>query len=136
MLQCSLVLLLTVSSSDATSGKITHRVTKLESSQTSILNMAKSLRYSNDLNTHQISIYCLLNTCYDYYRYSIAIICNSICYCPTILLLLLVLPTFIPIKKAVFPCHCHLSAYFRWEQLSTFICQCLPVLLETYLSLT
>ncbi len=43
-------------SSDATSSRIMHRVTKLKSSQTGFLNMTMSSLYSNDLHSHQISI--------------------------------------------------------------------------------
>ncbi len=43
-------------SSDATSSRIMHHVTKLKSSQTGFLNMTMSLLYSNDLHSHQISI--------------------------------------------------------------------------------
>ncbi len=44
------------SSSDATSSRIMHHVTKLKSSQTGFLNMTMSLLYSNSLHSHQISI--------------------------------------------------------------------------------
>ncbi len=43
-------------SSDATSSRIMHRVTKLKSSQTGFLNMTMSSLYSNGLHSHQISI--------------------------------------------------------------------------------
>ncbi len=43
-------------SSDATSSRIMHHVTKIKSSQTGFLNMTMSSLYSNDLHTHQISI--------------------------------------------------------------------------------
>ncbi len=43
-------------SSDATSSRIMHHVTKLKSSQTGFLNMTMSSLYSNDLHSHQISI--------------------------------------------------------------------------------
>ncbi len=44
-------------SSDATSSRIMHHVTKLKSSQTGFLNMTMSSLYSNGLHSHQISIY-------------------------------------------------------------------------------
>ncbi len=44
------------SSSDATSSRIMHHVTKLKSSQTGFLNMTMSSLYSNGLHSHQISI--------------------------------------------------------------------------------
>ncbi len=43
-------------SSDATSSRIMHHVTKLKSSQTVFFNMKMSLLYSNGLHSHQISI--------------------------------------------------------------------------------
>ncbi len=43
-------------SSDATSSRIMHHVTKLKTSQTGILNMTMSSLYSNGLHSHQISI--------------------------------------------------------------------------------
>ncbi len=43
-------------SSDATSNRIMHHVTKLKSSQTGFLNMTMSSLYSNGLHSHQISI--------------------------------------------------------------------------------
>ncbi len=43
-------------SSDATSSRIMHHVTKLKSSQTGFLNMTMSSLYSNALHSHQISI--------------------------------------------------------------------------------
>ncbi len=43
-------------SSDVTSNRIMHHVTKLKSSQTGFLNMTMSSLYSNDLHSHQISI--------------------------------------------------------------------------------
>ncbi len=43
-------------SSDATSSRIIHHVTKLKSSQTGFLNMTMSSLYSNVLHSHQISI--------------------------------------------------------------------------------
>ncbi len=43
-------------SSDATSSKIMHHVTKLKSSPTGFLNMTMSSLHSNDLHSHQISI--------------------------------------------------------------------------------
>ncbi len=43
-------------SSDATSRRIMHHVTKLKSSQTGFLNMTMSSLYSNGLHSHQISI--------------------------------------------------------------------------------
>ncbi len=43
-------------SSDATSSRIMHHVTKLKSSQTGFLNMTMSSLYSNGLHIHQISI--------------------------------------------------------------------------------
>ncbi len=43
-------------SSDATSSRIMHHVTKIKSSQTGFLNMTMSSLYSNDLHSHQISI--------------------------------------------------------------------------------
>ncbi len=43
-------------SSDATSSRIMHHVTKLKSSQTGFLKKTMSSLYSNDLHTHQISI--------------------------------------------------------------------------------
>ncbi len=43
-------------SSDATSSRITHHVTKLKSSQTGFLNVTMSSLYSNGLHIHQISI--------------------------------------------------------------------------------
>ncbi len=43
-------------SSDATSSRIMHHVTKLKSSQTGFLNMTMSSLYSNDLHSDQISI--------------------------------------------------------------------------------
>ncbi len=43
-------------SSDATSSRIIHHVTKLKSSQTGFLNMTMSSLYLNDLHSHQISI--------------------------------------------------------------------------------
>ncbi len=43
-------------SSDATSSRIMHHVTKLNSSQTGFLNMKMSLLYSNGLHSHQTSI--------------------------------------------------------------------------------
>ncbi len=43
-------------SSDATSSRIMHHVTKLKSSQTGFLNMKMSSLYSNGLHSHQISI--------------------------------------------------------------------------------
>ncbi len=43
-------------SSDVTSSRIMHRVTKLKSSQTGFLNMKMSSLYSNGLHSHQISI--------------------------------------------------------------------------------
>ncbi len=43
-------------SSDATSSRIMHHVTKLKSSQTGLLNMKMSSLYSNGLHSHQISI--------------------------------------------------------------------------------
>ncbi len=43
-------------SSDATSSRIMHHVTKLKSPQTGFLNMTMSSRYSNVLYSHQISI--------------------------------------------------------------------------------
>ncbi len=43
-------------SSDATSSRIMHHVTKLRSSQTGFLNMTMSSLYSNGLHSHQISI--------------------------------------------------------------------------------
>ncbi len=43
-------------SSDATSSRIMHHVTKLKSSQTGFLNMTMSSLYSNGLHSHQISI--------------------------------------------------------------------------------
>ncbi len=43
-------------SSDATSSRIMHHVTKLKSSQTGFLNMTMSSLYSNSLHSHQISI--------------------------------------------------------------------------------
>ncbi len=43
-------------SSDATSSRIMHHVTKLKSSQTGFLNMEMSSLYSNSLHSHQISI--------------------------------------------------------------------------------
>ncbi len=43
-------------SSDATSSRIMHHVTKLKSSQTGFLNMTMSSLYSNDLHSHQISV--------------------------------------------------------------------------------
>ncbi len=43
-------------SSDATSCRIVHLVTKLKSSQTGFLNMTRSSLYSNGLHSHQISI--------------------------------------------------------------------------------
>ncbi len=45
-----------VPSSDATSSRIMHHVTKLKPSQTSFLNMTMSSLYSNGLHSHQISI--------------------------------------------------------------------------------
>ncbi len=45
-----------VPSSDATSSRIMHHVTKLKSSQTGFLNMTISSLYSNGLHSHQISI--------------------------------------------------------------------------------
>ncbi len=45
-----------VPSSDATSSRIMHHVTKLKSSQTGFLNMTMSSLYSNVLHSHQISI--------------------------------------------------------------------------------
>ncbi len=44
------------SSSDATSSRIMHHVTKLKSSQTGFLNMTMSSLYLNGLHSHQISI--------------------------------------------------------------------------------
>ncbi len=41
-------------SSDATSSRIMHHVTKLKSSQTGFLNMTTSSLYSNGLHSHQI----------------------------------------------------------------------------------
>ncbi len=50
-------LMITVNpSSDATSSRIMHHVTKLKSSQTGFLNMTMSSLYSNGLHSHQISI--------------------------------------------------------------------------------
>ncbi len=43
-------------SSDATSSRIMHHVTKLKSSQTGFLNMTMTSLYSNGLHSHQISI--------------------------------------------------------------------------------
>ncbi len=43
-------------SSDVTSSRIMHHVTKLKSSQTGFLNMTMSSLYSNGLHGHQISI--------------------------------------------------------------------------------
>ncbi len=43
-------------SSDATSSRIMHRVTKLKSSQTGFWNMTMSSLYSNGLHSHQISV--------------------------------------------------------------------------------
>ncbi len=43
-------------SSDTTSSRIMHHVTKLKSSQTGFLNMTMSSLYSNGLHSHQISI--------------------------------------------------------------------------------
>ncbi len=43
-------------SSDATSSRIMHHVTKLKSSQTGFLNMTMISLYSNGLHSHQISI--------------------------------------------------------------------------------
>ncbi len=43
-------------SSDATSSRIMHHVTKLKSSQTGFLDMTMSSLYSNGLHSHQISI--------------------------------------------------------------------------------
>ncbi len=43
-------------SSDATSSRIMHHVTKLKSSQTGFLTMTMSSLYSNGLHSHQISI--------------------------------------------------------------------------------
>ncbi len=43
-------------SSDATSSRIMHHVTKLKSSQTGFLNMTMCPLYSNGLHSHQISI--------------------------------------------------------------------------------
>ncbi len=43
-------------SSDATSSRIMHHVTKLKSSQTGFLNMTMSSLSSNGLHSHQISI--------------------------------------------------------------------------------
>ncbi len=43
-------------SSDATSSRIMHHVTKLKSSQTDFLNRTMSSLYSNGLHSHQISI--------------------------------------------------------------------------------
>ncbi len=43
-------------SSDATSSRIMHHVTKLKSSQTGFLKMTMSSLYSNRLHSHQISI--------------------------------------------------------------------------------
>ncbi len=43
-------------SSDVTSSRIMHRVTKLKSSQTGFLNMTMCSLYSNGLHSHQISI--------------------------------------------------------------------------------
>ncbi len=43
-------------SSDATSSRIMHHVTKLKLSQTGFLNMTMSSLYSNGLHSHQISI--------------------------------------------------------------------------------
>ncbi len=43
-------------SSDATSSRIMHNVTKLKSSQTGFLNMTMCSLYSNGLHSHQISI--------------------------------------------------------------------------------
>ncbi len=43
-------------SSDATSSRIMHHVTKLKSSQTGFLNMTMSSLYSNGLHSYQISI--------------------------------------------------------------------------------
>ncbi len=43
-------------SSDATSSRIMHRVTKIKSSQTGFLNMTMSSLYSNGLHSHEISI--------------------------------------------------------------------------------
>ncbi len=43
-------------SSDATSSRIMHHVTKLKSSQTGFFNMTMSSLYSNGLHSHQISI--------------------------------------------------------------------------------
>ncbi len=43
-------------SSDATSSRIMHHVTKLKSSQTGFLNMTMSSLYSNGLHSHRISI--------------------------------------------------------------------------------
>ncbi len=43
-------------SSDATSSRTMHHVTKLKSSQTGFLNMTMSSLYSNGLHSHQISI--------------------------------------------------------------------------------
>ncbi len=43
-------------SSDATSRRIMHHLTKLKSSQTGFLNMTMSSLYSNGLHSHQISI--------------------------------------------------------------------------------
>ncbi len=45
-----------VPSSDASSSRIMHHVTKLKSSQTGFLNMTMSSLYSNSLHNHQISI--------------------------------------------------------------------------------
>ncbi len=47
---------MTTVSSDATSSRIMHHVTKLKSSQTGFLNMTMSSLYSNGLHSHQISI--------------------------------------------------------------------------------
>ncbi len=43
-------------SSDTTSSRVMHHVTKLKSSQTGFLNMTMSSLYSNGLHSHQISI--------------------------------------------------------------------------------
>ncbi len=43
-------------SSDATSSRIMHHVTKIKSSQTGFLNMTMSSLYSNGLHSHQISV--------------------------------------------------------------------------------
>ncbi len=43
-------------SSDATSSRVMHHVTKLKSSQTGFLNMTMSSLYSNGLHSHQIAI--------------------------------------------------------------------------------